>query len=45
MQLRTLLANVGTHDNGIVPCDANGDIYVKVTGTVLVDIKIWGYWQ
>jgi hypothetical protein len=44
MQLRTLVINVATHDNGIVPCDANGDICIKVTGTVLTDIKIWGYW-
>ena len=32
---------------GIVPCDANGDIYYQVsasgTGTMDVNIQIWGY--
>lgn len=34
--------------NGIVPCDANGDIYYQVvasgTGTLDATIEIWGYW-
>ena len=35
-------------DNGIVPCDSNGDIYYRVvasgTGTMDVNLEIWGYW-
>ena len=34
---------------GIVPCDANGDIYYQIaasgTGTMDVNIQIWGYWM
>lgn len=34
--------------NGIVPCDANGDIYYQIvasgTGTLDAFIEIWGYW-
>jgi hypothetical protein len=34
--------------NGIVPCDANGDIYYVVTasgsGTMDIYLEIWGYW-
>lgn len=34
--------------NGIVPCDANGDIYYQIvaSGTETLDafIEIWGYW-
>jgi len=34
--------------NGIVPCDANGDIYYQIaasgTGTMDVFLEIWGYW-
>ena len=34
--------------NGIVPCDANGDIYYQIaasgTGTMVVFLEIWGYW-
>ena len=34
--------------NGIVPCDANGDIYYQIaasgTGTMEVFLEIWGYW-
>ena len=34
--------------NGIVPCDANGDIYYQIsasgTGTLDAIIEIWGYW-
>lgn len=27
----------------VVPCDANGDVYVKFTGTMEIDIRIYGY--
>ena len=34
--------------NGVVPCDANGDIYYQIvasgTGTLDAFIEIWGYW-
>lgn len=34
--------------NGIVPCDANGDIYYMATasgsGTMDIFLEIWGYW-
>jgi len=34
--------------NGIVPCNANGDIYYQITasgtGTLDAFIEIWGYW-
>ena len=34
--------------NGIVPCDANGDVYYQITasgtGTLDAFIEIWGYW-
>ena len=34
--------------NGIVPCDANGDVYYQIvasgTGTLDAIIEIWGYW-
>lgn len=33
---------------GIVPCDANGDVYYQIlasgTGTLDAIIEIWGYW-
>jgi hypothetical protein len=33
---------------GIVPCDANGDIYYNVvasgSGTMDIYLEIWGYW-
>lgn len=36
------------HVQGIVPCDANGDIYFQCTatdvGTLDVIAEIWGYW-
>jgi len=35
-------------DTGIVPCDANGDVYYKITasgpGAMDVWIRILGYW-
>ena len=34
--------------NGIVPCDANGDVYYQIvasgSGTLDAIIEIWGYW-
>lgn len=34
--------------NGIVPCDANGDVYYQINasgnGTMDVYLEIWGYW-
>lgn len=34
--------------NGIVPCDANGDIYYNIiasgSGTMDIYLEIWGYW-
>lgn len=43
------LANNSWDDNqGIVPCDENGDIYYQISasgsGTMDVVIEIWGYW-
>ena len=36
-------------NNGIIPCDSNGDIYYRVvasgTGTMDVNLEIWGYWR
>ena len=33
------------HASGIVPCDANGDVYCYTSGTVeSVYVWIWGYW-
>jgi hypothetical protein len=33
---------------GVVPCDANGDVYYRTAasgaGTLDVTIRIWGYW-
>ena len=35
-------------ENGVVPCDANGDVYYQIvaSGTDTLDafIEIWGYW-
>ena len=35
--------------NGVVPCDANGDVYYQIassgTGTLDAFIEIWGYWE
>ena len=35
-------------ENGIVPCDANGDVYYQIaasgTGTLDAFIEIWGWW-
>ena len=41
---RTAVANQITHASGVVPCDANGDIYCYPSGTVEgVWVWIWGY--
>lgn len=42
---RTQVAGVIAHASGIVPCDANGDVYCFPSGTVeSVYVWIWGYW-
>lgn len=42
---RTAVAGQIAHASGIVPCDANGDIYCHPSGTVEgVYVWIWGYW-
>ena len=42
---RTAVAGQIAHASGIVPCDANGDVYCYTSGTVEgVQVRIWGYW-
>ena len=42
---RTTVASQIAHASGIVPCDANGDVYCYASGTVeSVYVWIWGYW-
>ena len=42
---RTTVASQIAHASGIVPCDANGDVYCYTSGTVeSVQVWIWGYW-
>ena len=42
---RTQVAGQIAHASGIVPCDANGDVYCYASGTVEdVWVWIWGYW-
>lgn len=42
---RTQVAGQIMHASGIVPCDANGDVYCYTSGTVEgVQVWIWGYW-
>ena len=42
---RTQVAGQIAHASGIVPCDANGDVYCYPSGTVeSVQVYIWGYW-
>ena len=42
---RTQVAGQIMHASGIVPCDANGDVYCYPSGTVeSVYVWIWGYW-
>jgi hypothetical protein len=37
------------HEQGVVPCDANGDVYYQClasgAGTLDIVFQIWGYWQ
>ena len=41
---RTTVASQIAHASGIVPCDANGDVYCYTSGTVeSVYVWIWGY--
>ena len=41
----TAVAGQIAHASGIVPCDANGDIYCYTSGNVEgVYVLIWGYW-
>lgn len=42
---RTQVAGQIMHASGIVPCDANGDVYCYTSGPVEgVWVWIWGYW-
>lgn len=42
---RTQVAGQIMHASGIVPCDANGDVYCHTSGTIEnVFVWIWGYW-
>ena len=42
---RTQVANIQIHVCGIVPCDANGDIYFSQSGELdTVGLEITGYW-
>lgn len=42
---RTQVAGQIMHASGIVPCDANGDVYCYPAGPVEnVQVWIWGYW-
>ena len=42
---RTTVASQIAHASGIVPCDANGDVYCYPSGTVEgIWVWIWGYW-
>ena len=40
---RTQVTNVYSDSFGLVPCDANGDVYFTCVGTCNVNIQIWGY--
>ena len=47
LQLRAQVKNISNSVTGIVPCDANGDVYLYVgTGHTMVQVYIWiwGYW-
>lgn len=42
---RTAVASQIAHAFGVVPCDANGDVYCYPSGTIEnVYVWIWGYW-
>ena len=46
--LQGVANDVYVSENGIVPCDANGDVYYQITasgtGTLDAFIEIWGWW-
>ena len=46
--LQGVANNVFVTENGIVPCDANGDVYYQIaasgTNTLSAYIEIWGWW-
>ncbi len=45
LTIYTYVANQYSAATGIIPCDANGDIYFKCwSNTDNVTIRIWGYW-
>jgi hypothetical protein len=44
MTVEVQVANHAVADNGIIPCDANGDIYASFYLTTAVTLKILGYW-
>jgi len=48
LNLSGVFNDVPNAENGIVPCDANGDIYYQIlasgVGTLDVNLQIWGYW-
>ncbi len=43
---RTQVANQAANVSGIVPCDANGDVYCYPSNDYIVGVFvwIWGYW-
>jgi len=47
MVTRVMANDVYNTTQGVVPCDANGDIYVKMSGDNIdyVHLSIWGYYQ
>jgi hypothetical protein len=47
MVTRVMNSDVYNTTQGVVPCDANGDIYVKMSGDNIdyVHLSIWGYYQ
>jgi hypothetical protein len=46
--LQGVANDVYVSTNGIVPCDANGDVYYQIiasgTGTLDAILQVWGYW-
>ena len=49
INVRGVPNNVSMPANGVVPCDANGDIYYQIiaSGVSTLDawIEVWGYWK
>ena len=43
---RTQVANQSANVSGIVPCDANGDVYCYPSNDYILGVQvwIWGYW-